>query len=416
MSDWDVIGLVHAPAMNEEEDANDIIISDEFTDSVLSGSVGEISSAAPMSQTDPSCQEDYSPSFGRRRRDARGRNRAADFNGKTPESKAVATLQDQNHYSYTSHALSEIIGSEEQKAPEFVPSKRRSSMRRGDKRNFVPSETTHRFGHVSQELLQDGKFNQAKYDRFRMIAIGERAANGIGLSSEMNSLYYFWCYFLRKNFNEDMYKEFLQLSKLDNKVGSHYGIECFFRMCSYGLETNWNEEVFRDFEAEAINDYNNGSKYGIEKMLGFILNQKLGFEIPVSPEMKKLLDKYPTFESLKDGTEKPQPFKLPKGKKSRQPISPGGRSMPKHSAMFDPASAPKQTPFAPQESPLKEQPKPEQPKAQPSQPPRNTRRQPFGKSRGRNKRYNEPGEIEWAFGSRVQPSSAPNDSPMHKKW
>ena len=418
MSDWDVIGLVQTPAINEEEDGNDIIISDDFTDSVLSESVGTsclTTSPAPKSQTDSSCQESPSPASGRRRRDGKGRNGAADFAAKTPAERAKEILQDEAHHSYTPHALREIIGSETKTAAENVPSKRRSSMRRGDKRNIVPSGSTHKFSHISQELLQEGKFNQQKYDKFRMIGIGERAALGIGLSSEMNSLYYFWCYYLRQHFNEEMYKEFLQFAKADAEVGSHYGIECYFRMCSYGLEQNWNEAVFKDFEAEVIADYKKGSKYGLEKMLGFISNQKLGIEIPKSDELKELLEKFPTYESLKDGTEKPQTFKTPARRKGRQPMSPGGKSMPRQSAMFDPASAPKQTPFMQpepkeQESLLKEQPKPQ------GQPQRNTRSRPFARQRGRGRRFNEPGEMEWSFGTKVQPSSAPNDSPMQKKW
>ena len=120
--------------------------------------------------------------------------------------------------------------------------------------------------------------------------------------------------------------------------------------------------------------------------------------------MKDLLQQFPTFDSF-DGTEKPQKYKLV-GKK-RPGFPQGGQSVPRPSPMLDTVS-PKPAKQEREAGTGRGDRKPPT-QGQKGKP------KPFAKNRPRQRHYNEPGEVEFVFGSKVQPSSAPNDSPM-RKW
>ncbi|EAY23452.1 mKIAA0731 protein, putative [Trichomonas vaginalis G3] len=414
MSDWDVIGLVQNQPTYENEIEEEDIISDDFTDSVLSGSLG------PSNKIQDDANHSHHGSrTGPKKRGPGDFGNEIDplFGGPAPDPSLLAD----GFHSYTPHALREQMMVDGQdkvdvppmsggpdivaKAPKNQRARRASMNKSRDKRNIVsiPSEAgSHRyFDHISHDLLQEDHFVQSKYDKFRSIALSERNTAGPGRSSEMNSLYYFWCYYLRDHFNDEMYKEFLTLAKADVAHGSHYGIECYFRLCSYGLEKNWNEKIFKDLEREALEDYAKGSTYGIEKMKAFLEFQKLGITIPVSQEMNDVLEKYPTFESFKSGSDKNQSHSQSK-QRNRKPrnFPPGGSSAPH--PRFEVPSSP-QPPIA-FESPLQ----------QPASPPK---RKSFGGKRGgHGRRYNDNGDKDWNGPQRVQPSSAPPDHAMRQKW
>lgn len=249
----------------------------------------------------------------------------------------------------------------------------------------IDKDVHHYYDHISHELLVDGFFVEAKYIQFKEKALAERAAYGIGKSTEMNSLYCFWCFYLREHFDEDMYNEFLTCAREDLAGKSHYGIECFFRFASYGLETFWNINVFHDFENEALASYKKGDYYGMEKLKAFLVNQKYDFKIPVREDIQAILDKYPTPKSFREV--------------KKQHVA---NSQRKNAASNKVKAAINANPKATFQLQSKPQP---QPKPQGKKAPNN--------QRGGNASSRRTGG--WTFG-KPQPASVPIDSPMRRNW
>ncbi|KAG2333579.1 hypothetical protein Bca52824_004759 [Brassica carinata] len=83
-----------------------------------------------------------------------------------------------------------------------------------------------------------------------------------------------------------MYENFQKFALGDAAGSYNYGLECLF---SYGLKKQFDEDLYKDFEQLTLDFYHKGKLYGLEKYWAFHHYRGQKEPIEKRPELEKLL-------------------------------------------------------------------------------------------------------------------------------